>query len=370
MKTTPDELTALLRKWLALPEKRFARTPTVSATAIHCDCAGLITLAFDRLSIPKPYALTRPRAVHYFAILQEIGSNHISQLEPGSLLTWRKDQVPKSGDSGHVLVVAGRPVQCTEHAYKLSVIDATKVHNGLAQREICVHTNAEGQLTGVQLHLSVRKVKRTAIYHAPVVDTRYCLGCGLPRKVCLCQKIEAKPMRRKVVILRHPRERRKTLSTVSLIKQRYPQVLVKEGHVFPPIRTRNCALLFPTSSSDDMTPPQAVTQRWSGVREDNEQTLLLLDATWRKAKRMVHENPWLRALPRISLEPQTRSEYLLRKGPGGQALSTLEAFALVQNDSALVARLQEFMTQQVELMGADVYRRNYRGHHNYSPPDC
>jgi DTW domain-containing protein len=369
MATNPDEFSALLQHWLELPEKRFARNPSVNSSGIQCDCAGLITLACDHLSIPKPYMLAQPRAVHYFAILQEIGSSHITQIRPGSLLAWRKDRVPKSGDSGHVLVVAKRPQERSEGVYQLTVIDATKVHDGVAQRDIYVHTNAQGALIGVQLHLAEGKVKRTAIYHAPLLNNRYCLGCGLPNKICMCGQVDVRQISTEIIILRHPHERKKTLSTVSLIKQRYPQVLVKEGRIFSPFRNRNLALLFPDTALSNEASSLTRFHRGNDARRDGDQTLLQLDATWRKAKRMLHDNPWLAALPRVSLEAQTKSDYLLRKGPGGAALSTVEAFALVQDDSALRTHLQNFMTRQIDVIGADRYTRNYRGHPNYSPPD-
>ena len=369
MAVTPDDLTALLKNWLQLPQKRFARTPSVNTNVIECDCAGLVTLLCEHLSIPKPYALVQPRAVHYFAILQEVGSSHISQLGPGSFLAWRKERVPKSGDSGHVLVVAGHPQERSEGVYQLTVVDATKAYEGLAQRDMFVHTNAQGSLIGAQLHLSETKVKRTAIYHAPLLNNRYCLGCGVPRRLCMCHQVEVRPMDTEIIVLRHPHERKRTLSTVSLIKQRYPQVLVKEGRVFKPIRRNNCALLFPETATSDNASLRPRFHTGAMATEGDEQTLILLDATWRKAKRMLHDNAWLAVLPRVKLEPRSGSGYLLRKGPGGAALSTVEAFALAQNDSTLQALLSNFMTRQIEVMGKDRYARNYRRHPNYAPLD-
>ena len=367
MAVNPDELTALLKIWLELPEKHFARSPSVNTCSIQCDCAGLISLACEHLLIPKPYGLVQPRAVHYFAILQEIGSSHISQLGSGSMLAWRKERVPKSGDSGHVLVVANRPEQRSERVFQLTVVDATKVHDGLAQRDIHVHTDAEGTLIGVQLHLAETKVKRTAIYHAPLLHNRYCLGCGVPKRICMCGLVEVRQAGTEIIILRHPHERKKTLSTVSLIKQRYPQVLVKEGRIFSPLKNNNCAVLFPENLAGEEALPLASFQNGAADHGRGKRTLLLLDTTWRKAKRMLHDNPWLATLPRVSLAPQAGSEYLLRKGPGGTALSTVEAFALVQDDSVLQAHLLDFMARQIEVMGPDRYARNYRDHRNYAP---
>ena len=362
-------LQTLTNTWLELPEKAFARRSMVSSRGIHCDCSGLINLLCEQLAVPKPYALKAPRAVHYFAILQEIGSSNISQVKPWNLMAWRKDNVPKSGDSGHVLLVAGLPQKVAENIYRLAVIDATKVQNGLARREICLHTNDQGRLLGVQLHLSEAKVKRSPIYHAPLLSRRYCLGCGVPRKLCLCNQVEVSRIEPPIIILRHPEERSKTVSTVSLIKQRYPQVLVKEGEIFSPLRHENMALMFPDADTemDPLSRNGASNAAGSLDSLGEQKTFVLLDATWRKAKRMLHENTWLTALPRVSIEPAALSDYLLRKVPSANALSTVEVFAMIQNDMALQGLFRVFMQKQIEVMGKDKYESNYRGYINYTP---
>jgi DTW domain-containing protein YfiP len=377
-------LQELANDWLGLPEKSFARDTTVDNQGIHCDCSGLVNLLCDHLFVPKPYALKKPRAVHYFAILQEIGSSNISQVKPWNLMAWRKDNVPKSGDSGHVLLVAGEPVKVAENVYRLAVVDSTKVQNGLARREIGLHTNAQGRVIGVQLHLSETKVKRSAIYHAPLLNKRYCYGCGVPRQLCLCNQVDVSHLVPSVIILRHPSERSKTLSTVSLIKQRYPQVLVKEGETFSPLRYQNMALLFPDAETEKdrlgRNGSSAITSSDNGSSNNvsvdrvdkldvqvEQRKLVLLDATWRKAKRMLHENPWLAALPRVSVEPSSVSDYLLRKVPNSTALSTVEAFAMIQGDAALQDLFKVFMHKQIQLMGKDKYASNYRDHINYTP---
>jgi len=310
-------------------------------------------------------------------------------------MAWRKDHVPKSGDSGHVLLVSGEPERAQENVYRLEVMDATRVQDGLARREICLHTNASGRVIGVQLHLTDTKVKRTPVYHAPLLNKRYCFGCGVPKKLCLCHQVEVNRLEPSIIILRHPDERKKTLSTVSLIKQRYPEVLVREGEIFSPIRNKNMVLLFPDTDTEvnslkrlgpeyngpgyngpeyngpeyngpGYTGPGNAAGRLDGEAE--QQTFVLLDATWRKAKRMLHENAWLAALPRMGIEPSAISDYLLRKVPSATALSTVEAFAIIQNDTALQALFRGFINQQIELMGRDKYENNYRDHINYTPP--
>lgn len=330
----------------------------VDQDRIHCDCSGFIALLFDELKLKKPYGLDRPKAVHYLALLQEVGSDRIDQLQPGNLLAWRKHQLPKSGDTGHVLVVDGLPVEVSNNRFQVSVIDATKKADGLSRRSIELYTDDAGKLIGVRLHLSDdksdAKVKRTAIYHYPIVGGRYCWGCALPPRVCHCAAIEPVLKTPSIVILRHPKERKRTLSTVSLIKQRYPNVLVIEGEEFSPLRLPNLALLFP---SDDVLEPD--------IAPHAEQTLILIDATWRKAKKILHVNPWLQTLPKVSLSPQNLSSYLLRKVSSEENLSSVEAFAVAAHDKVLVDALKPFMDKHIQLMGRKVYQQNYKKHINY-----
>ncbi len=352
------QLDALLSTWLALPHKTFSRLTALNEHSIACDCSGFINLLFNALGLPLPYQIERPKALHYFAVLQEIGSTHISTLKSGHLLAWRKEQPPRSGDTGHVLLVMSEPTAIDAARYRVTIVDASKQQNGLAQRDIELHTDTAGTLVGVRLHLNAPKVKRSALYHHSLTTSRYCFGCGLPIRVCRCAQIrpilEAPP----VVILRHPQERKRTLATVSLIKQRYPGVLVKEGEVFAPLRVPKPALLFPGESAQKIGP--------KGLPEGH--TVILIDASWRKAKKILHLNPWLQALPRLSLQPEHISGYLLRKVPNADSLSSLEAFACVMQDASLVELLNGFMTHHIQLMGAATYAENYQQHLNFREP--
>jgi DTW domain-containing protein YfiP len=75
--------------------------------------------------------------------------------------------------------------------------------------------------------------------------------------------------------------------------------------------------------------------------------LIVLDATWRKSRKMLHLNPVLQSLPRLSLCDPPPSRYAIRKAHHAHQLSTLEAtcYALQQcGESAAVLQhlLQSF----------------------------
>jgi DTW domain-containing protein YfiP len=65
----------------------------------------------------------------------------------------------------------------------------------------------------------------------------------------------------------------------------------------------------------------------------------VLDATWRKSRKMLHLNPGLQTLPRLALEDVPASAYRIRKAHAPHQLSTLEAVAhaLVQLEGEQVA---------------------------------
>jgi DTW domain-containing protein YfiP len=56
--------------------------------------------------------------------------------------------------------------------------------------------------------------------------------------------------------------------------------------------------------------------------------LVVLDATWRKSRKMLHVNPELQRLPRLALHDVPASAYRIRKAHAPHQLSTLEAAAV------------------------------------------
>jgi DTW domain-containing protein YfiP len=85
--------------------------------------------------------------------------------------------------------------------------------------------------------------------------------------------------------------------------------------------------------------------------------LVVLDATWRKSRKMLHVNPELHALPRLVLQDVPASTYRIRKAHAPHQLSTLEAAALaltqMEGDSdryrPLLQAFDGFVQQQAAL---------------------
>lgn len=81
--------------------------------------------------------------------------------------------------------------------------------------------------------------------------------------------------------------------------------------------------------------------------------LVVLDATWRKSRKLLYLNPLLQRLPRFTLNNPPQSLYRIRKANSENQLSTLEAscYALQQLEGAhidyspLLDAMREFVDQ-------------------------
>ncbi|MGC5700195.1 DTW domain-containing protein [Pseudomonas sp. NFXW11] len=190
-----------------------------------------------------------------------------------------------------------------------------------------------------------------------------CARCLRPTGHCLCPLIPHLPSRTRVLLLQHPSEVNHALNTARLAALGLSNAQLLVGEVFEDLpRLLDCPgyqprLLFP---ADDAQPLQAYAP--------TDQPLLLVvpDGTWRKARKMLHLNPLLAALPRVSLAAATPSRYRLRKAPGPGALSTLEAIVqalqVLEAPASFEPLLRPFdalIEGQIAAMGEDTYQRNH-----------
>lgn len=186
----------------------------------------------------------------------------------------------------------------------------------------------------------------------------HCPRCTRPVSHCLCPLIPSLDSRTRVLILQHPAEVSHALNTARLAELglRNAQRLVAE--VFEhELFTPGSYLLFPGANA---TPLEALR---GSLRVEQ---LVVPDGTWRKARRLLHLNPQLAALPRISLPPGLVSRYRLRKAPMPGALSTLEAIVTAldaledtQRFEALLRPFEALIEGQIQAMGEAVFRRNH-----------
>ena len=190
-----------------------------------------------------------------------------------------------------------------------------------------------------------------------------CSRCLRPVTHCLCPLIPSLDSRTRVLLLQHPSEVNHALNTARLAALGLNNAQLVVGEVFDDLATLlnpsgyQARLLFP---ADDVQPLQAYVP--------GEQPLLLVvpDGTWRKARKLLHLNPLLAALPRVTLADGGVSRYRLRKAPGPGALSTIEAIvqALQVLDAPLsfeplLKPFEALIEGQIAAMGDEVFHKNH-----------
>jgi len=172
-----------------------------------------------------------------------------------------------------------------------------------------------------------------------------CSTCLRPQATCICRWIAPVATRVSLLILQHPLEVQHAKGSGRLLHLCLPGSVLVAGEQFDPAALaallheggRQPVLLYPGAADDPAvlaTPPQ-------GLR------LVVLDATWRKSRKMLHLNPALAALPRLSLRAMPPSHYRIRKAHGPDQLSSLEAAAyglmrLEPDHAALAGLLDAF----------------------------
>ena len=192
-----------------------------------------------------------------------------------------------------------------------------------------------------------------------------CPRCLRPQTHCLCSLIPALDSRTRVLLLQHPSEVNHALNTARLAALGLSNAELRVGEVFedlvewleqPGYQAR---LLFP---GDDAQP----VSRNESNSESPPLLLVVPDGTWRKARKLLHLNPLLAQLPRITLPEGAVSRYRLRKAPGPGALSTLEAIVQAleileapRSYAPLLRPFEALINGQIDAMGVETYQRNH-----------
>ena len=162
-----------------------------------------------------------------------------------------------------------------------------------------------------------------------------CPGCHLPELNCLCPYAVRAESEARVWLLTHPMEHHKPTNTGRLIRDVLP-----ETEVFTWYRTapdeRLLALLddpryapfviFPDDQPDyaeRVVGIDAVEAKAAGRTP----VYVLLDGTWRQARRIFRKSPYLDRLPVLPLHSERLTRYRLRKPASAAHLCTAEVAA-------------------------------------------
>lgn len=190
-----------------------------------------------------------------------------------------------------------------------------------------------------------------------------CTRCLRPESHCLCALIPSLSCRTRVVVLQHPSESRHALNTARLAVLGLVGARRVVGEYFSPDDWAEEGyaprLLFPGPDAEVLNP---------GYGQDLDQPVQLIvpDGTWGHARKLLHINPALAALPRVMLPPGLTTRYRVRHADIPGALSTIEAVTHAlnaieapMNVDALLRPFEALIDGQIEGMGEDLYARHH-----------
>lgn len=195
-----------------------------------------------------------------------------------------------------------------------------------------------------------------------------CAICLRPANVCLCALIPNLQSDTRILVIQHPQEQKHALNTGRLLVAglAHAELIVAEQLPLDSPVVEQISdpawlteLLFPGERAQLPVPAESGDKR--------PRRLILIDGTWRKARKILMLNPVLQNLPRVCLPGGLVSRYRLRKTRVPDALSTIEAgvqaLQIMEPDrdySALLHPFEALIEGQIRAMGAECYERNHR----------
>lgn len=196
-----------------------------------------------------------------------------------------------------------------------------------------------------------------------------CLQCHRPVSNCICRWVVSIANFPEILLLQHPLEVNNAKGSARLlhlclqhskllIGEQFDEVLLHESLYAD---KRQPVLLYPSTSGSSAPDLQSEGDAFDMTgyvlqgRETSNLRLVMIDATWRKSRKMLYLNPVLQQLPRLSLQNMPASHYRIRKAHAPDQLSTLEAcaYALMQLEQdeekyqSLIRAFDGFVGQQI-----------------------
>ena len=160
-----------------------------------------------------------------------------------------------------------------------------------------------------------------------------CPTCQRPHSACICAWARPLAHQVEVLILQHPLEVDHAKGSARLLHLSLPHSQLVAGEVFAEAALHE---LLTAPWQDDPAPRRSVllypetSDNTSSARElepllPAQIRLVVLDGTWRKSRKMLHQNPLLQQLPRLALRDLPASHYHVRQAHRPDQRSTLEA---------------------------------------------
>jgi DTW domain-containing protein len=214
-----------------------------------------------------------------------------------------------------------------------------------------------------------------------------CYHCFWPKALCWCPTLQPMETRTRFVFLMHPKEfKHEKAGTGRLTHLCLPNSELHMGLAFDDHSAlRNLledpgywpVLLYPGRTALNLSDETQLPAIRASLGQRSP-LVILLDATWSGARKMLKLSPVLQRLPRIMFTPAAPSRYIIKQQPQAGCLSTLEAvhelltvmertgldrYSRPEQLLGLFQRMQDFQIR----CASDPARTGYR-HRPYSDP--
>lgn len=194
----------------------------------------------------------------------------------------------------------------------------------------------------------------------------FCPECEFLKARCLCATLKHIPNETHLIVLQHPTETKHPLNTVRIMKKSFNEMTVIVGEDFTSDIRLNTLLCDPENNVVLLYPGENAEVLNPSSQNKKITHMIMIDGTWRKAKKIFLLSKNLQSLPMIKLTPVETSDYRIRKAPSENALSTLEAtveaLKILEpklDTESVLKSFKKMIDDQIEKMGRQVYQNNY-----------
>lgn len=156
-----------------------------------------------------------------------------------------------------------------------------------------------------------------------------CMHCRKAAVMCYCSKVQRFASTPQFVILLHPRESRKAINTGRMAYRHLENAELWVDADFSEHRALNqlladpqksCYLLFPGDQAIDLDTDAGRLL----IQDGRQPVFIILDATWKMAKKMFQLSRNLQAIPQVMFRPTAPSQFTIRQQPHELCYSTIE----------------------------------------------
>jgi DTW domain-containing protein YfiP len=163
-----------------------------------------------------------------------------------------------------------------------------------------------------------------------------CKKCSYPQSTCLCVWVSPITAPLNIIILQHPKEAKHAKNTVKLLTLGLEHVSVLLGETPQDwaelaekvsSEPQNYCLVYPHEQSisiETVSSPAQKSQHFPAKHN-----VIFIDASWRKALKIWHLNPWLQQCASWHFSTPPENQYHIRRTTQENSLSTLESVVYV-----------------------------------------